>query len=353
MSMSVTGSAATTTHFVGVGASAIASQDVLAEDLGIGEEQGRVPAEEHQARNALRLGMARDVVVALEPVDTAEHGIVGPPGAPDEAEQRQRDGDEDALDHADQRDARGNRRSRARTRRGAAGTGGRRLLTSTSEIHAEITTAPRAALGRFCSSVGAKTSRSAMHDRADHAGQLRLGARRFRHRGARRAAADREALEQPRGHVRRTERNELLVLVDLVAAAQGEGARQHAGVGEGDERDRDRAGQQRGQIGQLTPRGTGTTAGPAAAAPRPRRRPSPPDRTRPTTIVAPTTAISTPGILGHRRLKMKMMARHATPMAKVVQLVMPCSDALHQADRLLNQAVAARRRSPGSWATGR
>jgi hypothetical protein len=33
---------------------------------------------------------------------------------------------------------------------------------STSEIHAEITTAPRTALGRFCRSVGANSSSKAM-----------------------------------------------------------------------------------------------------------------------------------------------------------------------------------------------
>ena len=45
----------------------------------------------------------------------------------------------------------------------------------------------------------------------------------------------------------------------------------------------------------------------------------------PTTIVAPTTAINTPGILGQRRLKIKTMARHEAPIAKAVQLVMPCA----------------------------
>ena len=43
----------------------------------------------------------------------------------------------------------------------------------------------------------------------------------------------------------------------------------------------------------------------------------------PTTIVAPTTAINTPGILGQKRLKIRVMARHETPMATAVQLVMP------------------------------
>ncbi len=45
----------------------------------------------------------------------------------------------------------------------------------------------------------------------------------------------------------------------------------------------------------------------------------------PTTIVAPTTAINTPGILGQRRLKIKTTARHVTPIAKAVQFVRPCA----------------------------
>ena len=48
VSTSVTGSAATTTRRAGVGEAATASRS-LAEDLGVGEEQRRVPAEEQQA----------------------------------------------------------------------------------------------------------------------------------------------------------------------------------------------------------------------------------------------------------------------------------------------------------------
>ena len=43
-------------------------QDVLTEDLGIGEEQRRVPAEQHQPRNPPRLRIARDVVIAFQPI---------------------------------------------------------------------------------------------------------------------------------------------------------------------------------------------------------------------------------------------------------------------------------------------
>jgi hypothetical protein len=66
----------------------------------------------------------------------------------------------------------------------------------------------------------------------------------FRDRGARRAAADRKALKQAGGDVGCAEGNHLLVLTDLVAAALREGARQHTGIGEGQQRNDDRAGQQ-------------------------------------------------------------------------------------------------------------
>jgi len=44
-----------------------------------------------------------------------------------------------------------------------------------------------------------------------------------------------------------------------------------------------------------------------------------------TTSVAATTATSTPGMRGHRRLKRRTIARHVTPMAQLVQLVSPCA----------------------------
>ena len=86
--------------------------------------------------------------------------------------------------------------------------------------------------------------------RADHAGKLRFGARLFGHWCARRAAADGETLEEPGRHVRCTERDDLLVLVDCVAAPQREGARQHAGISEGHQRDRHRACQERRQVAE-------------------------------------------------------------------------------------------------------
>ena len=53
--MLVTGSAATMIRRTGVGELATASQHALLEQLGVGEEQRRVPAEQHQAGHQSRL----------------------------------------------------------------------------------------------------------------------------------------------------------------------------------------------------------------------------------------------------------------------------------------------------------
>ena len=54
----VTGSAATTSQRTGVGERGHRVEHAVAEQLGVGEEQRRVPAEQHQARDAARLRIA-------------------------------------------------------------------------------------------------------------------------------------------------------------------------------------------------------------------------------------------------------------------------------------------------------
>ena len=90
----------------------------------------------------------------------------------------------------------------------------------------------------------------------------------LRDRRARRAAADGEALEEPAGHVRDAEADDLAVRVDAVAVPGGERPGQDARVGERDERDarsprraaaRGRRGARTGTTGAGSPRGTGPT----------------------------------------------------------------------------------------------
>ena len=96
MSTSVIGSAAMTTHFIGVGCVVDEIDDALAERVGVREEERRVPAEEQEPGHLLRARIAREVVIALHAVRAAEDGVVRSPRAPDEVEQRHRDGDRDA-----------------------------------------------------------------------------------------------------------------------------------------------------------------------------------------------------------------------------------------------------------------
>ena len=60
----VTGSAATTSQRTGVGARADGVEHPLAEELGVGEEQRRIPAEQDQAGNLPRVRVALQVVKA-------------------------------------------------------------------------------------------------------------------------------------------------------------------------------------------------------------------------------------------------------------------------------------------------
>ena len=79
--------------------------DVVLEDSGVGEEERRVPTEEHQSGKALRLGVTGHVVVAVQAIDPPQHRVVRAPRPLDEAEQREAHGDENAGDDTGQRDA--------------------------------------------------------------------------------------------------------------------------------------------------------------------------------------------------------------------------------------------------------
>ena len=75
---------------------------MLAKDLAVGKEELLVPAKQYQSRHMPPVGMACSVVITLAPIDPHESGAVRVPGVPQQHQQRQADGDDDAFDHADE-----------------------------------------------------------------------------------------------------------------------------------------------------------------------------------------------------------------------------------------------------------
>ena len=218
-------------------------QHAVLEQFGVGEEQRRVPAKQDQAGDPAGIGIARDVVVALDAVGAPEHRGVRTPAVPQEFDDGDHDGQADARNRAQHRDAGEAARWTARTPIAGCDRCGAGRATSNRPIAEAITTAASALSGRCWSRSGAATSSSATAQRADDAGQLRPGARGLGDRRARRAAADRKALEESGGEVGRPEPHHLLVGVDIRAGPRGIGAREHAGVGERHEGDRAAADQ--------------------------------------------------------------------------------------------------------------
>jgi hypothetical protein len=80
-------------------------EHAIAKQLGVCEEQRRVPAEQHEARHAPCVWITRHVVVALHVVYAPEHRRMRPPAVPQELEHRDGDGEADALDRAERDDA--------------------------------------------------------------------------------------------------------------------------------------------------------------------------------------------------------------------------------------------------------
>ena len=157
--MSVIGSAATTIQRHVAGARQRA--DPLAEVVGVGEEERRVEAVEHESRDAAGVGIALGVVVALEVVDPAEHRVVRAPGPADEVQQRESDRDPDAPEHAEHGDA-GERHHRQRELRAspvAQPPRGRRRRSGPRT--ATITIAASVDCGRSCTSPVPKIRSSA------------------------------------------------------------------------------------------------------------------------------------------------------------------------------------------------
>ena len=199
----------------------------------------------------------------------------------------------------------------------------RRSVISIRPIAEAMTTAASAVFGRCCSSVGREQQQQRDRQRADHAGQLGAGACRLGHRGARRTAADREALEETGGEVGDAKTHHLLVRVDRRAQARRIGPRKHARVGERDQRDGEAAGDDRtrgsSRGDQRQPRRGQALRQRAEHARRPRAlRGRTPRRRR----WPPTTAIRMPGTRGHR-LSNRISASVLPPMASAATFVCP------------------------------
>ena len=221
--------------------------DALAEVVGIGEEERRVEAVQHESRDVAGVGIALGVVVALEVVDPAEHRIVRAPGPADEVQQRESDRDPDAPEHAENGDA-GERHHRQRELRASPVAQAPRAHDVDQAQDRDDHDGRERRLRQVVHETGSKHQEQRQDAGADEPGDLAASADVLGDGGARAARGDREPLEEPGRDVRDAEDRELLVLVDLLAKPARVAARQDARVGERDEGDPDRRGEQRLEI---------------------------------------------------------------------------------------------------------
>ena len=159
-------------------------QDLVAERLGVGEEQRRVEPVDDQAGQLPRVRVGAHVVVAgAVPRPGPSVGPVGPPRTAEDVEDRQPHGDPDAGQHAEQGDAgkaaidRQNSSCRCCHSRAVPG-------MSASDSDAVMTTAASVGWGRFRNRPGSSTIISDDQRGADDAGELGPRARPLGHRGA-------------------------------------------------------------------------------------------------------------------------------------------------------------------------
>ena len=194
-----------------------------------------------------------------------------------------------------------------------------------------MTIAARVGCGRSVVSHGTNSSRATMASAPTTPVSWVLPAGRLGDRRPRGARADREAARQCRAQVRGAERDELLVLVDPLAAAQRERPRQDARVGQRDDGDGEAAGQHRQQVGDGRRPGWPARGRPCGRPRRRRRRP-PRDPATAVTIVVTTAAAKIP--------------RAPWPSHRAMTITARASDADPERGRDGRPAGDARRRSP-------
>src|SRR4029077_8173644 len=66
-------------------------QNAFVEQFGVCEEERRIPTEQHKARDQTRLRIPRNVVIALNAFDAAEHGRMRAPAVPEKLNHGNRD----------------------------------------------------------------------------------------------------------------------------------------------------------------------------------------------------------------------------------------------------------------------
>ena len=99
--MSVIGSAARMTVRMPAPGSLHPRTHEVIEDAAVGEEERGIEAHDHDARDPLPLGVAREVVIAADSRHPSEFGAVRPPRLVHEREEREPDRHEDAREHAE------------------------------------------------------------------------------------------------------------------------------------------------------------------------------------------------------------------------------------------------------------
>ncbi|MDT4845200.1 hypothetical protein FQZ97_791820 [compost metagenome] len=143
-------------------------------------------------------------------VDAAEHRVVWPPAVPEEFDHGDDHRQADAGDRAEHGNA------------DEAGDGEPELPALDAVDTRQVLELEEAdgggdhhggqgAVGQVLQQVGGQEQQQRHPDGAEHAGQLRLGTGRFRHRRTRRTAADGEALEKTRRQVGHAQADHFLV----------------------------------------------------------------------------------------------------------------------------------------------
>ena len=211
------GSAARMTQLIGSPRRSDGRLQSVEEELAISEEKWGVKTVDGQSRDLLTFGVALDVVVALSAVDAAQNGAVGAPGPTNKIADGQGDGDRDARQHSENRHA-----TRAASDRRSSDFltfhNQRRVLKSNSPRAAAMTIAARAEAGRSCSNPWASDQEDQNGDGPDDPGELCSRTAGLGDDRASRRRAHRKALKEARCQVGRSERHQLLILVDADAS---------------------------------------------------------------------------------------------------------------------------------------